>query len=182
MRSIGALRVASTALLGVAALSFAVPMAVAEDGNNNITSFGFTVTPSTIAAGGTVTLNATECQVPTVKVMAPVFDDVTLKEGKPGTAQVYPDAKPGAQYDVTFECKGEKGTTTLTIAGGDQHTNTSTGTRTGDVHKGVKAGAGGSFSDADPLQIAAGSAVLAGALGFGVYLRRRRSGNAGDSA
>ncbi|WP_434589630.1 hypothetical protein [Streptomyces sp. A5-4] len=181
MRSIGAPGVVSTALLGIAALSFAVPVAAAEDGNNNITSFGFTVAPSTIAAGGTVTLNATECQVPTVKVMAPVFDDVTLNEGKPGTAQVYPDAKPGAQYDVTFECKGEKGTTTLTIAGGNQHPNTSAGT--GDrVHKGVKAGAGGSFSDADPVQIAVGSAVLAGALGFGVYLSRRRSGSAGDSA
>ncbi|HET6860914.1 MAG TPA: hypothetical protein VFH94_27920 [Streptomyces sp.] len=181
MRSIRALRVASTALLGVAVLSLAAPAAVAEDGNGNITSFGFTVAPSTIAAGGTVTLNATECQVPTVKVTAPIFDDVTLDEGRPGTAQVYPDAKPGAQYDVTFECKGEKGTTTLTIAGGgEHHANTSAGT--GHVHKGVKAGAGGSFSDADPVQIAAGVAVLAGALGFGVYLSRRRSGNAGDSA
>lgn len=40
---------------------------------------------------------------------------------------------------------------------------------------GVKGGAGGSVSDLSPAQIAVGSALLAGALGAGVFLLRHRA-------
>lgn len=102
------IRVASVALLGAAALGAAAPAALADDGNHNITSFGFTVSPSTVAPGGTVTLNATGCEVPSVTVSSGVFDTVTLEEGHSATARVDDDAKPGAEYDVTFDCKGRR--------------------------------------------------------------------------
>lgn len=167
------IRVASAALLGVAALAVAAPVAVADDGNHNITSFGFTVSPSTVAPGGTVTLNATGCEVPSVTVSSGVFDTVTLEEGHSARARIDDDAKPGAEYDVTFDCKGEKGTTPLTISSGSGH-----GDHTGSVlpGNGVRAGAGGSFSGMSPGEIGAGSALVAGALGFGVHKMRRRSG------
>ncbi|MET9856575.1 hypothetical protein ABZY57_26990 [Streptomyces sp. NPDC006450] len=170
MRSI---RVASVALLSTGAFALAAPMASANDGGTtpNVTSFGFTVSPTTVAPGGTVTLNATACQEPLVKVSSGVFDAVELNEGKSATAKVDADAKPGARYEVTFDCKGEKGTTTLTVAG---H---STGTGTTTPSKGVKAGLGGGASGLNGPEIAAGSALLAGALGGGVFLMRRRAGD-----
>ncbi|MEV5614021.1 hypothetical protein [Streptomyces sp. NPDC052225] len=170
MRSISVLSSSafSAALLSVAALGLAAPAAQADDGGTqpNVTSFGFTVTPSTVAAGGTVTLSATECDVPTVKVDAPVFDPVELNEGHSATAKVYPDAKPGAQYDVTFDCDGEKGTTHLTIATGSTPAPTT-------EPRGVKAGVGGSVGGTHPALVATGGALIVGALGAG-YLRTRR--------
>ncbi|MEV3861448.1 hypothetical protein AB0J38_44965 [Streptomyces sp. NPDC050095] len=175
MRSISRLSstVLSCALVSATALGLTAPAAVADDGGtqSNVTSFGFSVTPSTIAAGGTVTLSSNECEVPTVHVTAPIFDNVDLNEGHSATAQVYPDAKPGAQYVVTFDCNGEKGTTTLTIATG----NTSPTPNT-TVHRGVKAGLGGSSTGTDPALLAAGGALIAGALGAGfLRLRKRRT-------
>lgn len=171
MRSI---RVASVALLSTGAFALAAPMASANDGGTtpNVTSFGFTVSPATVAPGGTVTLNATKCQEPLVKVSSGIFDVVELNEGKSATATVDADAKPGAQYEVTFDCKGEKGTTTLTVAGHSSGTGTGTTTPS----KGVKAGLGGGASGLNGTEIAAGSALLAGALGGGVFLMRRRAG------
>ena len=168
MRSISVL---SSALVSLAALGLAAPAAVADDGGTqpDVTSFGFSVSPSTVAAGGTVTLSSTECEVPTVHVTAPVFDDVDLNEGHSATAQVYPDAKPGAQYDVTFDCDGEKGTTSLMIATG----NTGTTNPTTSVPRGVRAGLGGSSGGTDPALVTAGGALIAGALGVG-YLRLRK--------
>ncbi|MFE9563478.1 hypothetical protein ACFYM0_20475 [Streptomyces sp. NPDC006487] len=174
MRSI---RVASVALLSTAAFALTAPMASANDGGTtpNVTSFGFTVSPATVAPGGTVTLNATECQEPLVKVSSGVFDAVELNEGKSATVKVDADAKPGARYEVTFDCKGEKGTTTLTVAG--HSTGTGTGTGTTAPSKGVKAGLGGGAGGLNGTEIAAGSALLAGALGGGVFLMRRRAGD-----
>ncbi|WP_394428507.1 hypothetical protein [Streptomyces sp. SGAir0957] len=163
----------SSAVVSLAAIGLVTPVAVADDGGTepNVTSFGFTVTPSTVSAGGTVTLQATECDVPTVRVTAPVFDDTELNEGHSATAQVYPDAKPGAQYDVTFDCDGEKGTTTLTIATGDSHSSTGT-------DHGVKAGVGGGAGGTDPALIAGGAALIAGAMGAAYFhLRRRDTGS-----
>jgi len=169
-----AIHVSSLSVIGAAVLTFVAPATALAEEEKDITSFGFTVTPSTIAPGGTVTLNATECEVPTVKVSSGVFDTVTLNEGRSGTAQVYDDAKPGAEYEVTFECKGEKGTAPLTITGG-QGKHEDPGMRKPDG--GVKAGAGGSFSDLSATQIAIGSALVAGGLGGGAFLLRRRTGD-----
>ncbi|MFI0236121.1 hypothetical protein [Streptomyces sp. NPDC016845] len=163
----------SSALVSLAAIGLVTPVAVADDGGDgggtepNVTSFGFTVSPSTVAAGGTVTLSSTECEVPTVRVTAPVFDDTELEEGHSATAEVYPDAKPGAQYEVTFDCDGEKGTTTLTIATGDGHSSPG-------VDHGVKAGVGGSAGGTDPALLVGGAALIAGALGAACFHLRKR--------
>ncbi|WP_455360348.1 hypothetical protein [Streptomyces sp. SYSU K21746] len=42
--------------------------------------------------------------------------DVTVSEGRSGTAKVEPAAEPGAEYDVTLDCAGEEGLAGLTIA------------------------------------------------------------------
>ncbi|MFD5120031.1 hypothetical protein [Streptomyces sp. NPDC058385] len=147
-----------------------------DSGGGNVTSFGFTVSPTTVSPGGTVTVNATKCQTPTVRVTAPVFDAVTLNEGRSSTAKISPDAKPGA-HDVTFDCKGERGTAKLTISAGGARP---TGPQTPTVPRGVEAGDGGSLSELDATQLLAGTALVAGAVGAaGVYAARRRSGPQG---
>jgi len=132
-----AIRVASIALIGTAALTVGAPAALAAD-EGDITPSGFTVTPSTVAPGGTVTLNAAECEVPTVTVSSGVFETVTLDEGHPGTAKIDAKAKPGAEDEVTFDCNGEKVTTALAISSGSGSL-TATGTETGDSPTGTEA-------------------------------------------
>ncbi|QGZ51823.1 hypothetical protein GPZ77_28665 [Streptomyces sp. QHH-9511] len=158
---------------------------------SGITSFGFSVSPETVAPGGTVTLKSHGCQLPSVTVSSGVFDTVTLKEGHAGKATVDVDAKVGAEYVVTFDCKGEKGTTMLTIAGGSGHStgghstgghatggespsgHSTGGTGTG-AHKGVRAGFGGGFGQFGTAETVVGSGLIAGALGGAVVLIRRR--------
>ncbi|MFJ5933206.1 hypothetical protein [Streptomyces sp. NPDC093071] len=117
MRAIRA--AASAALLGAAAVMTAGPAALADEGAGAVTSFGFSVTPAAVAPGGTVTLASEGCEVPSVTVTSGVFDAVTLQEGRPGTATVDADAETGAEYEITFDCEGERGTTTLTVSGGE---------------------------------------------------------------
>ncbi|MFF0062343.1 hypothetical protein ACFYRC_12440 [Streptomyces sp. NPDC005279] len=131
-----AIRVASFALIGTAALAIGAP-AAADDGND-MTSFDFTASPATVAPGGTVTLHATECEAPTVTASSGVFKTVTLDEGRPATTKIAADAKPDAKYDVTFVCKGEKGTTPVTVTGSS---GSRTGTKTG-ADAGTAAGTG----------------------------------------
>ncbi|MCF3119803.1 hypothetical protein IPZ68_08785 [Streptomyces arenae] len=169
-----AIRVASAALLTATALTLTAPTASAAvtGEEQNVTAFGFSVSPTTIAAGGTVTLNVDGCDGDT-KVTSGVFDDTTIPKGqKSATAQVFWDAKPGAMYEVTFTCDGSNpgsDKTDLTIATGRPdggHT----------VHKGVKAGIGGSLGGLDLHEIALGSALILGALGTAYYKTRRRTG------
>ncbi|MFD8639827.1 hypothetical protein ACFV14_05925 [Streptomyces zaomyceticus] len=182
-----AIRAASVALLSAAAVVVVAPTALAgEDENHGVTSFGFSVTPTTIAPGGTVTLKSDGCEEPSVTVTSGVFDTITLSEGREGTATVDLDAKAGAQYEITFDCKGERGTTSLTVVQGGTGGNTggNTGghdesTATG-AHKGVKAGYGtaaASGADSEGLGVAevvTGVLLIAGALGAAVVLTRRR--------
>ncbi|SDJ46393.1 hypothetical protein [Streptomyces indicus] len=164
----------------VCALTLGMPPALAEvnteaqagpkaaaRGDNNITSYGFSVTPSTIAAGGQVTLKVDGCQ-DTATASSGVFDTVRIPSGQSATATVDWDAKPGAMYTVTFSCKGENGTTNLTIASGNN------GWTNPPVHHGVKAGIGGSLADLDFGEIAFGAALIAGALGSALHFARRR--------
>ncbi|MEW1902438.1 hypothetical protein [Streptomyces sp. NPDC086147] len=115
MRAIRA--AASAVLLGAAAVMTAGPAALADEGAGAVTPFGFSVTPETVAPGGTVTLASEGCEVPSVTVTSGVFDTVTLEEGRPGTATVDFGAKAGARYEITFDCQGERGTAALTVAG-----------------------------------------------------------------
>ncbi|MFI8368883.1 hypothetical protein [Streptomyces sp. NPDC085466] len=140
-----------------------------------ITSFGFSVTPRTVAPGGTVTLTSDGCEVPSVTVTSGIFDTVTLTEGRPGSATVDIDAKAGAEYEIAFDCKGERGTTSLTITHG-----TTPPPAPVTPHKGVKAGFGSSTgSDAfGAAELAAGAALITGAVAAVVVLTRR--GRTGD--
>lgn len=175
-----AIRVASAALLTATALTLtAPPAAAAVAGEDNITSFGFRVTPSTIAAGGQVTLSVDGCEHNT-KVTSGIFDDVTIPKGQSSaTAMVFWDAKPGAMYEVTFTCGQESGTTDLTIVGSHSSGNP-THHPTPHHSRGVKAGVGGSSGGFDAQQLAVGGALIAGVLGTAYYWTRRRTGQDGS--
>ncbi|MEV8320269.1 hypothetical protein AB0Q95_39575 [Streptomyces sp. NPDC059900] len=179
-----AISVASATLLAATALTLTATTASAAvaddtDTNNNITSFGFRVTPSTIAAGGQVQLSVDGCEGDT-KVTSGVFDDAHIPRGQQSVSTtVFPDAKPGAMYEVTFDCKGETGTTDLTIATGrptSHPTHHPTSHPTG-AHRGVKAGVGGSLGGFDLHEIALGGALIVGTLGTAYYWTRRRTGD-----
>jgi hypothetical protein len=171
-----AIRVASAALLGVTALTFSAPAAVASDGTNNITPFGFSVQPSTIATGGQVALlvqrNDGGCQRD-VTVSSGVFDTVTIRQGQSSaTALVDSDAKQGAAYEVTFMCDGVSGHTDLTIATGRADNTTPLPVST---QGGVRAGVGGSVGGFDLKEIGLGAALIAGTVGTAWYMARRRT-------
>ncbi|MBD0839799.1 hypothetical protein [Streptomyces sp. TRM68416] len=174
-----AIRVASAALLGVTALAFTAPAAQAN-GDNNITPFGFSVLPSTIAAGGQVTLRLDRsdggCKG-SATVTSAVFDTVTIPAGRTqATAVVDWDAKPAAVYRVTFACDGVSGSTELTIsAGRPTHRPVPQPYPPGGVH----AGGGGSFAGFDLKEIGLGAALIAGSLGAAYHLSRRRTGEDG---
>ncbi|MFC8953188.1 hypothetical protein ACFT8P_11145 [Streptomyces sp. NPDC057101] len=177
-----AIRAAAAALLSAAAVVAVAPGALAGEEKPDVTSFGFSVSPETVAPGGTVTLTSEGCEVPSVSVTSGVFDTVTLEEGRPGTATVDFDAKAGAQYEITFDCQGERGTTTLTVAQADTGGKTTGHDDRTQVaaHKGVKAGYGtvaASDAESDGLGVAevvTGVLLIAGALGAAVVLIRRR--------
>ncbi|MEU0956965.1 hypothetical protein ACFTTN_25530 [Streptomyces niveus] len=196
-----AIRAASAALLGAAALALTTPAvatAAAPD-----PPFDFAVTPSVVAAGGEVTLTVTGCSS-TATAESGVFDDTPIPSGGSARASVFWDAKPGAMYEVTFICNGEEGTTDLTIAGGTPsptpsptvtptgtvtptptRTTTATPTRTATTTSstaiappgGVKGGLGGSFMGMNGTELAIGTGLVAAATVGTVLVVRRRSAN-----
>ncbi|MCT9079248.1 hypothetical protein [Streptomyces fulvoviolaceus] len=175
-----AIRVASAALLGVSALTFSAPAAVAK-GDNNITPFGFSVQPSTIAAGGQVTLILDRdnggCKGKAT-VTSAVFDTATIwPKQSQTTAVVDWDAKPGAVYQVTFTCDGVSGSTGLTIATG--RTANPVPVNPVNPDRGVHAGEGGSFAGFDLKEIGLGAALIVGSIGAAYHLSRRRTGEDG---
>ncbi|MEU0744504.1 hypothetical protein [Streptomyces sp. NPDC006134] len=187
-----AIRVASAALLGVTALTSCVPAASA----GNITPFGFSVEPPTVAAGGQVTLRVDRagggCKGPAT-VSAPVFDTVTIPPDRSSARAVVDwDAKPGAVYQVSFACDGMSGTTSLTIAGHpgpSPSPSPSTSTTPSPSaspsllppppKKGVHAGEGGSLAGFDPKEIGLGAALIMGSIGAAYHFSRRRGGEEG---
>ncbi|MDT9696461.1 hypothetical protein [Streptomyces sp. P17] len=174
-----AIRVASAALLGMTALTLTAPAALAM-GDENITPFGFSVLPSTIAAGGQVTLVLDRnggCKGPAT-VTSAVFDTVTIHPSQSqATGVVDWDAKPGAMYKVTFTCDNVSGSTDLTIAGG----RTPTGNPMPQplTPKGVNAGGGGSIAGFDLKEIGLGAALIAGSIGAAYRLSRKRAAEDG---
>ncbi|WP_326794614.1 hypothetical protein OG946_03060 [Streptomyces sp. NBC_01808] len=116
------MRIISTALaaaaVGAVAAGFTATVATAQGNDDDITSFGFTVTPKTVKPGGRVELTVTECDKEATAASA-VFDKTTLGTGggtQSAQVMVDLDAKPGASFDVTFTCGAESGTAPLTIA------------------------------------------------------------------
>ncbi|MEU6197230.1 hypothetical protein [Streptomyces sp. NPDC047061] len=119
-----AIRVASAALLGVGALALSAPAILASDsgdGGGDGTPFGFRVTPSTVTAGGRVSLRLDRdsgCRG-AATVTSGVFDTVRIPSERDSvTATVDRNAKSQASYRVTFTCDGASATTELAIASG----------------------------------------------------------------
>lgn len=188
-----AIRVASAALLGVGALTLCAPAALANDGggrDDHGTPFGFEVQPSTIAAGGRLTLRLDRdrggCKGP-ARVTSGVFDTVTIEPGRgSATVEVDWDARPRASYQVTFSCDGMSGSTELTIAGGrdSDHRPDHDGYPDHDSRpdhypnpdRGVHAGEGGSVAGFDLKELGLGAALVAGSVAAAYHYARRRSG------
>jgi hypothetical protein len=171
-----AIRASFAALLGVGALALTGPVAAAAAPSANITPFGFSVTPSTVAAGGRVTLTLTDCDT-TATVTSAVFDSVTVPSGGRGTATVDWDARPGARYAVKFTCGNDSGTTNLTIAGGSpspRPTPTPTASSSSLAPGGVRGGLGGSAGGTSTAEIVAGTALVTAAATGAIYVARRR--------
>ncbi|WP_055604011.1 hypothetical protein [Streptomyces aureus] len=178
-----AIRAATTALLGAAALALAAPTAVAADGapapNPRAARAkapgDFVVSPSVVAPGGRVTLSAPGC-ASTATASAGIFDTVTIAPGSAAIATVDADARRGAVYTVSFNCTGGiSDTVTLTISGVPTATPTISSTIL-TPPRGVQGGLGGSVGGVEPLQLAAGGALVLAATIGGVYVVRRRSG------
>jgi hypothetical protein len=168
-----AICIASAVLLGAGALTSCVPAADAA----TRTDFGFSVEPSTVAAGGEVTLRVVRNEAcrGEAAVNSPVFDVVTIPpEESWATAVVDWDAKHGAVYDVQFECDRSSGTARLTIAGG-RPTHHPAHHPTRHPHKGVHAGEGGTVAGFDLKEIGLGAALIAGSLGVAYHFSRRRT-------
>ncbi|MEU9149562.1 hypothetical protein AB0D59_03205 [Streptomyces sp. NPDC048417] len=121
-----AIRLASAALLGIGALVLGAPAALTDDqadggrDSGERASFGVHVTPSTVSAGGRITLrlNRDDGCRGAATVSSDVFDTVRIPEGRDSVAAtVHRDASSQASYRVTFDCDGAKGSTELSIAG-----------------------------------------------------------------
>ncbi|WP_406064668.1 hypothetical protein OG462_36985 [Streptomyces sp. NBC_01077] len=180
-----AIRAATTALLGAAALALAAPAAVAADGapapNPRAARAkapgDFVVSPSLVSPGGRVTLSAPGC-ASTATASAGIFDTVAIAPGSAATATVDMDARRGAVYTVSFNCTGGiADTVDLTISGVPTVTPTISSTLL-TPPRGVQGGLGGSVGGFEPLQLAAGGALVLAATVGGVYVIRRRSGSA----
>ncbi|MFJ5997383.1 hypothetical protein [Streptomyces sp. NPDC092370] len=171
-----AICLASAALLGAGALTSCVPADAAIR-----TDFVFGVEPSTVAPGGEVTVRVERNRACRGKaaVNSPVFDMVTIAPHESwATAVVDWDAKPGAVYNVEFECDRSSGRAFLTIAD-DRPTYHPTHHpghhKAHHPHKGVHAGEGGTVAGFDLKEIGLGAALIAGSLGVAYHFSRRRA-------
>lgn len=186
----GAIRTNATALLSAGAAGavlalgvLGAPSAAAAEAQP-VTSFGFAITPSTVAPGGRTVLSVTGCNAAYATVSSGVFDTVSIARGKTAQVTVDRDARRGAVYSVSFTCNGENGSADLTISGGTTRpttssTSTSTATvatATGGASLGVRGGLGGSMAGMDSRELGAGAALFLAAAGGTAYaLRRRRA-------
>ncbi|MER6450732.1 hypothetical protein DEJ51_29510 [Streptomyces venezuelae] len=186
----GAIRTSATALLSAGATGavltlglLGAPAATAAEAQP-ITSFGFTLTPSTVAPGGQTVLAVSRCNAAYATASSGVFDTVSISRGQTVRVTVDRDARRGAVYSVSFTCNGETGSADLTIAGGVTGPTTSstrTGTGTGTAllptpssALGVRGGLGGSVAGMDPVELGAGAGLFLAAAGGTVFALRRR--------
>ncbi|MFD4029374.1 hypothetical protein ACFWVP_02260 [Streptomyces sp. NPDC058637] len=176
-----AIRVAPAALLGAAACVLMAPAASAHVLTGGTSTFTPTITPSTVAPGGRVTLGAVGC-TSDATAFSGVFDTVTIPRGRSATATVDWDAKRGSVYEVTFRCGNTTRTADLSITSGATASPTTVPTTAPTTSStatpsGVLGGLGGSVDTMDPGEIAAGSALVTTAAAGAFYvLRKRRTG------
>ncbi|MEE1816683.1 hypothetical protein PUR59_16880 [Streptomyces sp. SP18ES09] len=178
-----AIRAASTALLGAAALALAAPAALAADG---VPAPGarapgakapgdFLVSPAVVAPGGRVTLSAPGC-ASTARASAGIFDTATIAPGASVTATVDADAKRGAVYTVLFNCTGGvQDTVALTISGAPSATPTISATIL-TPPRGVQGGLGGSMAPSTTEVAVGGVLAVTAVSGAAFYAIRRRAG------
>ncbi|WP_327418257.1 hypothetical protein [Streptomyces sp. NBC_01233] len=194
----GAIRSSATVLLSAGATGAVLALgalgasAATAAEARQVTSFGFTITPSTVAPGGQTVLAVSGCNAAYSTASSGVFDTVSIARGQTVRVNVDRDARRGAVYSVSFTCNGETGSADLTIAGGTTRPTTSS-TRTATVTatraatptnatvansaRGVRGGLGGSVAGMDPLELGAGAGLFLAAAGGTAYaLRRRGSG------
>ncbi|MFI2780569.1 hypothetical protein [Streptomyces sp. ALB3] len=177
-----AIRVAPVALLGAAACFLMAPAASAAVLNGGTsTSFTPTITPSTVAPGGQVTLGAMGC-TSDATAFSGVFDTTTIPSGRSATATVDRDARRGAIYEVTFRCGSTTRSADLRITSAAPTSTPTTAPTTAPTTSstaspsGVLGGLGGSVDTMDPAEIAAGSALVAIASAGAFHaLRKRRT-------
>lgn len=197
----GAIRSSATTLLSagvatgaaIALGAFCVPAAATapvpgpQAGQRQITSFGFALTPSTVAPGGQTVLSVSGCAAAYVSASSGVFDTVSIAQGRTVRVTVDRDARPGAVYSVSFTCNGETGSADLLISGGGTARPTTDSTRraTSPVRgvttsvAGVRGGLGGSVAGMDPVELGAGAGLLLTAAGGTAYALRRRGSRRG---
>ncbi|MEU8495470.1 hypothetical protein AB0C86_01740 [Streptomyces lavendulae] len=127
----GAIRSSAIALMSAgatgAALALCVsgaPAALAAEAAP-VTSFGFAITPSTVAPGGQAVLSVSGCGAAYATASSGVFDTVSIARGQTARITVDRDARRGALYSVSFTCNGETGSADLVIAGGTSKPTTS---------------------------------------------------------
>ncbi|MFE6270912.1 hypothetical protein ACFVQ9_19230 [Streptomyces goshikiensis] len=128
----GAIRSSATTLLSAGATGAALalgalcmPSATAAEAQPAVTSFGFTVTPSTVAPGGQAVLSVSGCNAAYATASSGIFDTVSIARGQTARVTVDRDARRGAVYSVSFTCNGETGSADVTIAGGTTRPTTS---------------------------------------------------------
>jgi hypothetical protein len=94
----------------------------------------------------------------------------------PGSATVVvdTDAKVGAQYQLTFACAGQSGHLSVTIGSPATPSPASTPSPVVTPSGAVSGGLGGGTGHLDGTEALAGGALVALALGGGVYVARRR--------
>ncbi|MFC4031971.1 hypothetical protein ACFO3J_10810 [Streptomyces polygonati] len=159
-------RTTAALLLAASAVALAAPTALAD---SDVISFGFGAAPDTVAPGGSVTLRATGCPERTTVSAPALFHDVTLggggDRGQAVTVRIAGAAKPGTQYDISFTCGFEKGTTPLMIGAATTAAPAAPG-------RAVRTGLGGAVSGLNSVEIVAGVALIGAA---GAYLVRRRA-------
>ncbi|MET9964232.1 hypothetical protein ABZ128_35000 [Streptomyces sp. NPDC006326] len=122
------------------------------------------VSPTVVSPGGRVSLNLSGCRSNVGRASSSAFGEARLGSGNLqsgtlfGATTVYRDASPGS-YNVTFECgDGERVTVSLQVLSGA-----------------ARGGLGGSTRAMNTAQIAVGGTLVAGAVGAGIWVLRRRA-------
>ncbi|MBC9715156.1 hypothetical protein H9Y04_21630 [Streptomyces sp. TRM66268-LWL] len=160
---------AAGTLLAGAALALAAPAAHAVEAG------AVAVTPSSAAPGQSVRIGASGCGSANPSAQARAYSDAFATASLSavgsagevaGTSTVFTGAKAGT-YTVTVVCD-------ISNPSQQKYTGSFTVTGSSTTPQGVRGGLGGSFEDAGPGTIAAGSALVAVGLGATAYTVRRR--------
>lgn len=188
-------RTAVAALFGAAAIGLSAPVAAAVDSPVG------SVSPGSVRPGSTVHLTLENCDDQSARADGGgAFGPTNLAEKEPGmfegSATVFSDAKPGAEYEVKFWCGSRPdGAASVTIADGspgepsgrpthhdpkDRPSHDPAHEPTRPSH-GTRGGEGGSIAGMSTTTAVAGAGLLAAAAGGGVYAMRRRARNSGGN-